>query len=40
VWDSPEHFEAHREQLFATLQGAGIDAGSVDIHPLHSEHPD
>ena len=36
VWDSPEQFDAHRERLFATLQGAGLDAGTVEIHPLHS----
>jgi quinol monooxygenase YgiN len=40
VWDSPKHFDAHRERLFATLQGAGVDAGTVDVHPLHSGHPD
>jgi hypothetical protein len=40
VWDSPEHFEAHRGRLMATLQGAGVDAGTVDVHPLHSGHPD
>jgi hypothetical protein len=40
VWDSPEQFEAHRGRLMATLQGAGLDAGSVDVHPLHSGHPD
>ena len=33
VWDSPEHFDAHREQLFATLQAAGLDAGIVDDTP-------
>jgi quinol monooxygenase YgiN len=36
VWDSREQFDAHSERLFATLQGAGVDAGTVDIHPLHS----
>jgi hypothetical protein len=36
VWDSEEQFDAHRERLFATLQGAGVDAGTVDVHPLHS----
>jgi quinol monooxygenase YgiN len=40
VWDSSEDFDAHRDQLFATLQGAGLDAGTVEIHPLHSRHPD
>ena len=36
VWDSREQFDSHSERLFATLQGAGVDAGTVDIHPLHS----
>jgi len=34
------HFDAHRERLFATLQAAGVGAGIVDVHPLHSDHPD
>jgi hypothetical protein len=40
VWESEEQFEAHRDHLFATLQGAGVDAGTVEVHPVHSEHPD
>jgi quinol monooxygenase YgiN len=40
VWDSQERFDAHREQLLATLQGAGVDAGTVAVHPLHSGTPD
>ena len=40
VWRSQEDFDAHRDQLFATLQGAGVDAGTVEVHPLHSGHPD
>lgn len=36
VWDSREQFDAHSERLFATLQGAGLDAGTVDVHALHS----
>ena len=36
VWDSAEQFDAHRGRLFETLQGAGLDAGTVEIHPLHS----
>ena len=40
VWDSAEHFDAHRDRLLATLQGAGLDAGTVEVHPLHSGHPD
>jgi quinol monooxygenase YgiN len=39
VWDSREHFEAHRDDLFATLQGVGLGAGDLTIHPLHSEPP-
>jgi quinol monooxygenase YgiN len=38
VWESEEQFEAHRDRLFATLQGAGVDAGTVETHQLHSEH--
>jgi hypothetical protein len=40
VWESPEQFEEHRDKLFTTLQGYGVGAGLVDVHPLHSEHPD
>ena len=36
VWASAEQFDAHRERLFATLQAAGVDAGTVEIHALHS----
>jgi quinol monooxygenase YgiN len=39
VWDSAEHFDAQRDRLMSTLQAAGVDAGTVDVHPLHS-HPD
>jgi quinol monooxygenase YgiN len=40
VWRSQEDFDAHRDRMFAVLQGAGVDAGGVDVHPLHSDHPD
>ena len=40
VWQSPEHFEAHRDKLFAVLQGCGLGGGTVEIHTLHSELPD
>lgn len=36
IWDSKEHFEAHRDDLFVTLQGVGLGAGDVTIHPVHS----
>jgi hypothetical protein len=36
VWDSPEDLESHRDRYFAALQASGVDAGSVDIHPVHS----
>ena len=39
VWDSAEQFDAHRGRLFETLQGAGLDAGTVEVHPLHSDNP-
>jgi quinol monooxygenase YgiN len=40
VWRSPEDFDAHRDSMFAVMQGAGVDGGSVEMHPLHSELPD
>lgn len=40
VWRSEEEFDAHRDQLFSVLQGAGVDAGTVEVHPLHSDHQD
>jgi quinol monooxygenase YgiN len=40
VWESPEHFEAHREQMFATLQATTLGPTSVEIHDLHSARPD
>jgi quinol monooxygenase YgiN len=36
VWESREHFEDHRDSLMAVLQGAGVDAGTVEIHELHA----
>lgn len=36
IWRSEEDFEAHRDRMFAVLQGAGVDSGTVDVHPLHS----
>jgi hypothetical protein len=38
--ESPEHFEDCRETLLAVLQGVGVGSADVQIHPLHSEHPD
>ena len=40
VWDSQEQIEEHRERTFPILQGAGFDAGAVEIHPLQSDLPD
>ncbi len=40
VWRSQEDFDAHSDKLFATLQGAGVNVDSVDVHPLYSDHPD
>jgi quinol monooxygenase YgiN len=40
VWDSEEQFQAHNERFFATLQGAGVDAGIVSLGSLHSAVPD
>ncbi len=40
VWESPEQFEAHREQMLGTLQGSTLGSADVEIHELHSPHPD
>ena len=40
VWDSPDQFDAHSDRLFAVIQGAGVDAGTVNVHPPHSPHTD
>jgi hypothetical protein len=40
VWQSEEDFEAHRDRYFAILQGVGVDAGTVDVHEIHSDIPD
>jgi quinol monooxygenase YgiN len=40
VWDSAEQFDAHRGRLMEKLQAAVVAAGTVDVHPLHSGHPD
>jgi quinol monooxygenase YgiN len=40
VWRTPEEFEAHRDTMFAVLQGAGVDAGTVEMHPVHSQLAD
>ncbi len=40
IWESPEHFEDSRITLLAVLQGVGVGSADVQIHPLHSEHPD
>jgi hypothetical protein len=39
VWESPDQFAAHQDRLVGALQSAGVDAGIVDVHPVHS-HPD
>ena len=40
VWRSQEEFEAHRDKLIGTLQGVGVNVDRIDVHPLHSDHPD
>lgn len=37
VWESEEQFNAHRDRMFSQLQAAGVDAGSVEVHPVHAE---
>ena len=39
IWRSQDDFDAHRDRMLAALQGVGLDTGSVDVHPLHSEPP-
>jgi quinol monooxygenase YgiN len=40
VWESPEQFEAHREQMLTTLQGSTLGTASFEVHELHSFRPD
>jgi hypothetical protein len=40
VWDSRERFDAHRDRLATVLQGACVDAGTIEVHELHSPQPD
>ena len=40
LWQSREDFEAHRDRMFEALQCAGVDGGIVEMHPVHSDHPD
>jgi hypothetical protein len=36
VWESHESFQPYHENLVGLLQGAGIDAGVVQIEPVHN----
>ena len=38
VWETPERFEEHREQVIAQLQGAQV--GSYVVHSVHEPRPD
>ena len=40
VWRSQDDFDAQSDKLFATLEGAGVNVDHVDVHPVHSDHPD
>jgi quinol monooxygenase YgiN len=40
LWDSKEHFEVHRDDLFEAIRSVGLEAGSVELHALHSPPPD
>ena len=40
VWESPEQFEAHRQQMLGTLQGVTLGSAAIEFHQLHSAHPD
>jgi hypothetical protein len=34
TWESRDHFEPYRNHLMDVLDGAGIDAGSVEVSQL------
>jgi quinol monooxygenase YgiN len=34
VWESREQFDAHHEKLMDVLDGAGVDAGLVEVSQL------
>jgi hypothetical protein len=37
VWESRESFQPYHDNLVGLLQGAGIDAGIVQIEPIHNK---
>ena len=38
LWQSQEHFEAHRDRLVSRLQSAGVDAADIEIHNVQRHH--
>ena len=40
LWESAEHFDAYRDDLYAALESVGLESGNVEVHALHSPRPD
>jgi hypothetical protein len=40
TWESADHFEAHRDDLMASLQSVGLDSADVQVQAVHSPRPD
>ena len=38
LWESEEHFKAHRDRLTDRLLAAGMDAADIEIHSGHRQH--
>jgi quinol monooxygenase YgiN len=39
VWESPERFEAYREQLFSDTQAATLGPSVIEVQVLQSSRP-
>jgi hypothetical protein len=39
AWE-PRQFDAHGDSPFAAIRDAGVDAGTVQVHPLRSPNRD
>jgi quinol monooxygenase YgiN len=40
LWNSKEEFQEHRNRLMTCLEDAGVNSGPIEIHSVHSPHPD
>jgi quinol monooxygenase YgiN len=40
TWESADQFEAHRDDLMASLQSVGLDSADVQVQTVHSPRPD